>query len=77
MTQKDIIRIAREAGFKNIDEMILVDGWEISPFLQRFATLAAAAEREACAKVADQFSVPMCESSADAIAFAIRARGNQ
>jgi hypothetical protein len=31
-------------------------------------------EREACAQIADSFSVPMCESSADAIAERIRAR---
>jgi hypothetical protein len=34
-----------------------------------------AIEREACAKIADRFSVPMCDSSADDIAELIRARG--
>ena len=37
---------------------------------------AIAAEREACAKIADRFSIPMCDSSADDIALLIRARGN-
>jgi hypothetical protein len=32
-------------------------------------------EREACAKVADQYHIPMCETFADVIAADIRARG--
>jgi len=36
---------------------------------------AIAAEREACAKVADAYHIPMCNTAADAIAAAIRARG--
>lgn len=31
-------------------------------------------EREACAMVADRYHVPMCDTAADAIAAAIRAR---
>lgn len=42
MTQDDIIRMAREAGFGSLSEL-----W--SPALTRFASLAAGAEREACA----------------------------
>jgi len=37
----------------------------------------AAAEREACAKVADQYHIPMCETFADMIAAEIRQRGTQ
>ena len=37
---------------------------------------AVADEREACAKIADRFSIPMCDSSADDIAILIRSRGN-
>ena len=37
---------------------------------------AVADEREACAKIADRFTIPMCDSSADEIALLIRARGN-
>jgi len=64
MTYDDVIKLAREAGD------ILNAEW-----LQRFAALVAAAEREACAKVADAYHIPMCNTAADAIAAAIRARG--
>jgi hypothetical protein len=46
MTRDDIIRMAREAGFSE---------WAVRTpqDLERFATLVAAAEREACAKVCE------------------------
>jgi len=53
MKQEDIIAMAREAGFSTHHEMIWIDTWEVSPYMQRFAALVAAAEREACAKVCD------------------------
>lgn len=43
MTSDDVIRMAREAEFVNLDLC--------SSELERFAALVAAAEREACAKV--------------------------
>ena len=43
--------------------------------LEQELTQAVAEEREACAKIADRFSIPMCDSSADDIALLIRARG--
>ena len=46
MTQEDIIRMAREAGFSTHHEMIWIDTWEVNPYMQRFAALVAAAERE-------------------------------
>jgi hypothetical protein len=82
MTQ-DIIRMAREAGFKIDGDswihagVVLVDGRKsIDEQLKRFAALAAAHEREACAKV--------CEAGVNSdkyplltdCAAAIRARGN-
>ena len=36
---------------------------------------AVAAEREACAAIADRYHVPMCDTFADAIAQDIRERG--
>jgi hypothetical protein len=45
MTREDIIRMAREAGFSEVAIRTPQD-------LKRFAALVAAAEREACAKVA-------------------------
>ena len=64
MNRDDIIRLAREAGFA---------GWLAeTPFVtasfERFAALVAAAEREACAKLAG----PHLNGE---IAAAIRARG--
>jgi hypothetical protein len=63
MTQDEIIEITRQAG-----------GFDATPeFLERFAKLIAAKEREACAK--------LCEPSfgviGSTIALAIRAKGEQ
>ena len=57
MTQDEIIRMAREAGlYKMIQVKHVVDKvYEIpSEKLERFATLVAAHEREACAKVCEE-----------------------
>ena len=71
MTRDDIIRMAREAR--------LVPKWlELCPkdekALVRFAALVAAAEREACAQIAD--AEASIEGIAQRIAVNIRARGN-
>ena len=71
MNREDIIRMAREAGFRDTTTPVVALGvsWEQ---VQRFAALVAAHEREACAKVceaADKSTHP-----AD-LADAIRARG--
>ena len=48
MTTDDIIRMAREAGFaEGVAEIVGLEGFA------RFATLVAAAEREACAKLCE------------------------
>ena len=68
MTQDEIIEMARQAGWSK----------EYLEFgdvrLERFAALVASAEREACAKVADHYSMHDQDTPAD-IAEAIRARG--
>jgi hypothetical protein len=51
MTQDEIIRMAREAGAM-ADHMTWVER-DLLPVFQRFAKLIAAAEREACAQVAE------------------------
>jgi hypothetical protein len=51
MTQEDIIRMAREAGYG--EAMSELHG----PALERFAALVAAAEREACARVVEQAGI--------------------
>ena len=74
MTREEIIRMAREAG--------LAYGSDEKPLgsVTRFAALVAAAEREACAKVADEQAQDEPYGHAKFrcgnIAAAIRARGN-
>lgn len=75
MTRDDIIRMAREAGLSNDFGNL---GYPYFPELKRFAALVAAAEREACAKVCDEYDVAEDVNSSDTaegIALAIRARG--
>jgi len=58
MTQEEVIEMAREAGGSDVGGT----GWttwvgtQSTEFLERFARLVAAKEREACAKVADDWS---------------------
>jgi hypothetical protein len=61
MDREDIIRMAREAG-ESLNKEWLV----------RFATLVAAAEREACAEYVEEMNVQHPKH----IAAAIRARSN-
>ena len=68
MTRDDIIEAASKAGFETKRDMIWVDQWEITPALTRFAALVAAAERQACAEVCDEYG------QAKYAAAAIRAR---
>jgi hypothetical protein len=65
MTKDDIMRMAREAG--------LFVHKEVQPEFIAFANLVAAAEREACAKVA--FDGYDHRLDGDEIGAAIRARG--
>jgi hypothetical protein len=63
MNREDIIRMAREAGeAEGMAEFVF------HPVIERFATLVASAEREACAKHLDALGCDHC-------ATAIRARG--
>jgi hypothetical protein len=55
MTKEDIIRMAQEAegiqfNYRPSEEFVY--------FAERFAALVAAAEREACAKLCDEYVVP-------------------
>jgi hypothetical protein len=67
---QDIIRMAREAGIKNDCDGV----WCTADQLERFASLVAAAEREACAKKCEQIGqhgiITQC-------VHAIRARGKE
>jgi len=74
MTREDIMRMAEEAE-------ILDANWQVDQ-LERFAQLVAAAEREACAKLCEDFDVgvlvlvPITRGQ-HILANAIRARGQQ
>jgi len=79
MNREDIIKLAREAGFRDTTTPVVALGvsWEQ---VQRFATLVATAEREACAKAceilgAEDDSFYAEFSRAKDCAAAIRARG--
>ena len=69
MTRDDIIHMAREAGWT---EYSLLHAVELQR-LETFAALVAAAEREACAKVAESYE-PRCEACPGGVSNAIRAR---
>jgi hypothetical protein len=74
MTKEDIIRMALEAGFEVYEtDVWITDGWWLEE-LERFAALVAAAERDACASVAESYE-PRCDTCPSGVANAIRARG--
>ncbi len=71
---QEIIRMAREAGFEDDDDLVLEPEviWYISQAqLERFFHMARAAEREALLDLVDDYA----ENNADLKA-AIRARGS-
>ena len=72
MTRDDIIRMAREAGFcHDINNGIYL----CAPMhIERFAALVAAAEREAYAKIVDEFCYGNTKILVEK---AIRARGKK
>jgi hypothetical protein len=79
MNREDIIKLAREAGLHFWMPSIGIE------YLERFAALVSAQEREACAKVCESF-IPKHERFDDqraagnksrAIAAAIRTRGQE
>ena len=79
MTRDDILRMAREAQLGNPygvgdSASVYVGKEDILRDLERFAALVAAAEREACAKVAESYE-PRCESCPSGVSNAILARG--
>ena len=80
MTREDIIKLAREAGFEQLGPDI--EDWVcFTEEIERFAALVAAAEREACAKVAWDYGWRRTDngdvqSAAIEIHNAIRARGS-
>lgn len=76
MNREDIIRMAREAGFVDYE---LDDGTTESfdKRYERFAALVASAEREACAKVCEEYETnnDIAETWLNIVSEVIRARG--
>ncbi len=78
MNREQIIRMASDAGltiFEGSQDSILFDG-SIVDALARFSALAAAHEREECAKACDRW-IEEGLSTGDEYASFIRARGDK
>ena len=85
MTQEEIVRFAKESGWRvdSEGEVLEGDGWHIqTDIVERFAELVAAAEREACAALCFQIWNKWMDEKdttpfpdAEDCAAAIRARG--
>ncbi len=71
MKKEDIIRMAREAGFADSNGVV-----HAFYQLERFAALVAAAERNACAKVVEDYCGAW-DDGGYALVAAIRARSKQ
>lgn len=75
MTKEDIIRMAREAGFKHPEAVGQCEDFAYFD-LERFAALVAQFERDACAKVCEtEWSNVAERMYGEECAAAIRARG--
>ena len=77
MNREDIIRMAREAGLGDTGVQVGFIFFQAgTDGLKRFAALVAASEREACARVSEEWLGPTKDRELH-IAAAIRARGEQ
>ena len=75
MTQDEIIEMARQSGAYRRDIGGSIEFLEVF-ILERFAKLVAEKEREACAKICDEFfKGNKSINYSDTIAICIRARG--
>jgi hypothetical protein len=70
MNREQIIQMAREAGLDP-------DLWNYTDAFERFAALVAAAEREACAKMCEEYAIGLERNYSEIIADKIRARGQE
>ena len=82
MTQDEIIRMAMEAGAvdRYFGNQLHGIAFHKKEWLERFAALVAAHEREACAKVCEEFGTlgdSESRSHAEAFAAAIRSRSEK
>jgi hypothetical protein len=88
MKIEDIARMAKEAGFHAPGHSVqspYIGGSDMTPLLERFAHLVAAAERDECAKILERTDLSQIAKAPDmqkwiaefllAFATTIRARG--
>lgn len=73
MTQDELIEMAKQAGWN--DDLLGVSF--VLPMLETFAKLVAAHEREACAKVIEQYPEWIGKKAKEDICIAICNRGQQ
>ena len=75
MTKEEIIEMAKQSGAM-FDHITWVER-DLLPVFERFAKLVAEHEREACAKVVDEYANGLERNYSEIIADAIRARGQE
>ena len=81
MTKDEIIEMARKAGGIDLTNtranVTIWIGTGTSDFLDAFAQLVEEKEREACAKVCDEYAIGLERNYSEIIADKIRARGHK
>ena len=77
MNREDVLRMAREAELicEETAQTQWKEEYDLTLILERFATLVASAEREACAKIAENMGP--CGFTGESSANAIRARSKE
>ena len=65
MNREDIIKMAREAGMQGMLTDVVCTHEE----LERFAALVAAAEREACVQIIEEYRIPVGNSRSGELAY--------
>ena len=77
--REQVIRMAREAGMpvEWLEEYKPISWGQFERFFLLAAAAGAAAEREACAKVCDEFESDADPDAGAVLAIAIRARGEK
>ena len=74
MTREEIIEMARQAGFLDYElDDGTTDAFDVR--YEAFAKLVARHEREACAKVCEEYAIGLERNYSEIIADKIRARG--
>ena len=74
MTKKEMIELARQAGFERLGHT--AEDWVCHlEDIEEFTKLVAEKEREACAKLCEEYAIGLERNYSEIIADKIRARG--